>query len=71
MAFNTLGESNEITLRWIPAQCGYEGNAKRGSNNARATKIKLPLPRSVCYAAQSAKEKYYSELNRVLQAERS
>ena len=23
MAFNTLGESNEITLRWIPAQCGY------------------------------------------------
>ena len=21
MALNTLGESNEITLRWIPAQC--------------------------------------------------
>ena len=25
MALNTLGESNEITLRWIPAHCGYEG----------------------------------------------
>ena len=23
MALNTLGESNEITLRWIPAQCSY------------------------------------------------
>ena len=48
MALNTLGESNEITLRWIPAHCGYEGNeltdqlAKRGSNNDRATRIKLP-----------------------------
>ena len=51
MAFNTLGESNEINLRWIPAHCGYEGNeladqlAKRGSNNDRATRIKLPMPR--------------------------
>ena len=26
MALNTLGESNEITLRWIPAHCGYEVN---------------------------------------------
>ena len=57
MALNTLGESNEITLRWIPAHCGYEGNelpdqlAKRGSNNDRATRIKLPMPRCVCYAA--------------------
>ena len=57
MAFNTLGESNEITLRWIPAHCGYEGNeladqlAKRGSNNDRATRIKLPMLRCVCYAA--------------------
>ena len=51
MALNTLGESNEIT------HCGYEGNeladqlAKRGSNNDRATRIKLPMPRCVCYAA--------------------
>ena len=57
MALNTLGESNEITLRWIPAHCGYEGNeladqlTKRGSNNDRATRIKLPMPRCVCYAA--------------------
>ena len=57
MALNTLGESNEITLRWIPAHCGYEGNeladqlAKRGSNNDRATRIKLPMLRCVCYAA--------------------
>ena len=45
------------TLRWIPAHCGYEGNeladqfAKRGSNNDRATRIKLPMPRCVCYVA--------------------
>ena len=53
MALNTLGESNEITLRWIPAHCGYEGNelAKRSSNNDRATRIKLPMPRCVCYTA--------------------
>ena len=57
MALNTLGESNEITLRCIPAHCGYEGNeladqlVKRGSNNDRATSIKLPMPRCVCYAA--------------------
>ena len=54
MALNTLGKSNEITLRWIPAHCGYERNeladqlAKRGSNNDRATRIKLPIPRCVC-----------------------
>ena len=58
MALNTLGESNKITLRWIPAHCCYEGNeltdqfAKRGSNNDRsASKIKLPMPRCVCCAA--------------------
>ena len=57
MALNTLGESNEITLRWIPAHCGYEGNeladqlAKRGSNNDRATRIKRPMQGCVCYAA--------------------
>ena len=53
MALNTLGESNEITLRCIPSHCGYEVNqlAKRGSNNDRATRIKLPMPRCICYAA--------------------
>ena len=57
MALNTLGESNEITLRWIPAHCGYEGTeladqlAKRGSNNDRATRTKLLMPGCVCYAA--------------------
>ena len=57
MDLNTLGVSDDITLRWIPAHCGYEGNeladqfAKRGSNNDRATGIKLPMPRCVCSAA--------------------
>ena len=57
MALNTLGEYNEITLRKIPAHCCHVGNkladqlAKRGSNNDRATRIKLPMPRCVCYAA--------------------
>ena len=57
VALKTFAESNEITLRWIPAHCGYEGNelsdqlAKRGSNNGRATRIKLPMPHCVCYAA--------------------
>ena len=40
----------------IPAHCGYKGNeladqlAKRGSNNDRVTRIKLPMRRCVCYA---------------------
>ena len=53
MTLNTSGESNKITLRWIPAHCGYEKNelAKRGSNNDKANRIKLPMPRCVCYAA--------------------
>ena len=47
----------ENPMRWISAHCGYEGNelvdklAKRGSNNDRASRIKLPMPRCVCYAA--------------------
>ena len=76
MALNTLGESNEITLRWIPAHCGYEEmnwqiNLQREVLRMTATRIKLPMPRCVCYALRSAKEKYYSELDRVPQAELS
>ena len=62
-ALNTLGESNEVTLRWIPAHCGYEGNeladqiAKRGSKNDSATMVQLPIPRCVCYAALRRKTK--------------
>ena len=57
MALNTMGESSEITLGWIPVHFCYEGNeladqpTKRGSNNDRATKIKLPMLRCVCNAA--------------------
>ena len=56
-ALNLLGSTNEVTLRWIPAHCGYEGNeladqtAKRGSRNDSATGVLLPIPRSASYAA--------------------
>ena len=56
-ALNLLGGTNEVTLRWIPAHCGYEGNeladqtAKRGSRNDSATGVLLPIPRSASYAA--------------------
>ena len=56
-ALNLLSGTNEVTLRWIPAHSGYEGNvladqtAKRGSKNDSATGALLPLPRSVCFAA--------------------
>ena len=56
-ALNLLGGTNEVTLRWIPAHCGYEGNeladqtAKRGSRNDSATCVLLPIPRSASYAA--------------------
>ena len=58
-ALNSLGRSNEVTLSWIPAHCGYEGNeladqaAKAGSANENdsATSVLLPIPRNVCYAA--------------------
>ena len=52
----TLDEAMHLG-RWIPAHCGYEGNgladqlAKRGSNNDRATRIKLHMPRCVGYVA--------------------
>ena len=77
MALNTLGESNEITLRWIAAHYGYEGNeltdqlTKRGSNNDRPTRIKLPKPHATLRLLRSAKEKDNRELDRVVQAEPS
>ena len=63
IALNTLGGSNEVTLRWIPAHSGYEGNeladqaAKRGSYNDNATRVCLPIPRCICYAALRRKSK--------------
>ena len=57
MGLSTLGESNVITLRWIPAHCGYKGNeladqlANNGSKNDGATRIKLPVLHCVRYAA--------------------
>ena len=45
MALNTLGGTNGITLRWIPAHCGYEGNELAGqtvkskSNDGSATRV--------------------------------
>ena len=56
-ALNTLGGTNEVTLSWIPAHQGYEGNeladifAKRGANNDNATHVLMPIPRCICYAA--------------------
>ena len=56
-ALNLLSGTNEVTLRWIPAHSGYEGNeladqtAKSGSKNDSATGVLLPMPRSVCYTA--------------------
>ena len=56
-ALNALGGTNEVTFRWIPAHCGYVGNeladqtAKRGYNDDSATRVQLPIPRSICYAA--------------------
>ena len=62
---NSLGINNEVTLRWIPAHSGYEGNeiadqlAKAGSSNDNnsATCVLLPVPRSICYAALRSKTK--------------
>ena len=62
-ALNTLGGANEVTLRWIPAHCGYEGNeladltAKRGSKNNNATIVLLPIQRCICYAALRSRTK--------------
>ena len=77
VTLNTLGEFNEISLRWIPAHCGYEGNeltdklAKKGSKKYRATRVKLPIPRCVCYAELRKKAIVRRELDQVLQNEPS
>ena len=50
---NSLGESNNLSLLWIPAHSDYEGNeradtlAKKGSRNDEALIIKLPTPQAV------------------------
>ena len=56
---NSLGKTNKVTLSWIPAHSGFEGNeladtiAKAGSANENnsATSVLLPIPRSISYAA--------------------
>jgi ribonuclease HI len=50
---NSLGESNNLRLLWIPAHSDYEGNeradtlAKKGSSNDDSITIKLPTPQAV------------------------
>ena len=60
---NTLGESNDLALRWIPAHCGYKGNelADQIANDS-ATMVQLPIPRvravsAMAYAALRRKTK--------------
>ena len=49
LAFNKLGENNQVLIRWIPAHSGYLGNekadslAERRSNNTDATLLNLPI----------------------------
>ena len=50
MALNTLGESNEITLRWIPAHCGYKGNELADQREV-LTMTELLGSNSTCHAA--------------------
>ena len=67
MTINTLGKSNEITLRWIPAHCGYEVNevADQLEKVLTMTADRATRPGCVCYAA--LRKKNYSELDQVLQ----
>ena len=56
-ALNTLGMSNHIIIRWIPAHCGYVGNekadllAKRGASNIDSTIASLPVSGAAWNAA--------------------
>ena len=74
-AINSTVIKNSTTLEATMALNTLEGNeladqlAKRGSNNDRATRIKLPMPRCVCYAA--LRRQTIVSLDRVLQAEPS
>ena len=56
-ALNTLGENNQVLLRWVPAHQGYEGNekadalAKKGSKNIDSNSISLPIPKVIGHSA--------------------
>ena len=64
-SLNSLGNTNKVTLSWIPAHSGYEGNeladqtAKAGATNSNdsASRVLLPIPRGVCFAAMRRKTK--------------
>ena len=75
MALNTLGESNEITLRWIASiVVTREMNWQINLQREVLTMTELLGSNSPCHAASvthRTKEKDYSELDRVLQAEPS
>ena len=50
-----LGQQNQVTLSWIPAHSGHEGNeradslAKRGArNNSNQEAPELPIPKNLC-----------------------
>ena len=68
-ALNTLGENNQVLIKWIPAHSGFEGNekadtlAKRGANNTNATSIQLPIPKATLEVAlkDRSKRKIQSE----------
>ncbi len=52
-SLNALGQSNNVSLKWIPAHCGYEGNekadilAKRGAKNINSEQISPPIPKVI------------------------
>ena len=58
---NTLGKSNEITLRWIPVHCGYEGNELADQLSEVPTMLELlgsnSMPSSVFYEYAALRRK--------------